>query len=111
VRIGLILDQNGYLRTTEQNVESLVQIGSRLPDPRAEAVFAELADRAEDAQLSYAFGDDDLHRATERLRSLADAFENLPIGGSPARIATQFADLHQQRYWDKRAMEEDEDDY
>ena len=47
---GLILDQNGYIRTTADDVQQAVDVASRLPARRRRTLFEQLADAIDEAR-------------------------------------------------------------
>ena len=68
---GLFLDNNGYIRTTSDDIDRAVRIGLRLPGNRMENAFRGLADRVRDAQPSQTFDLETRSQAAGRLRALA----------------------------------------
>jgi len=104
---GLVLDHNGYVRTTRRNVFLAVQIGMRLPADRGGRVFDELADRVDDALLSQAFDEEPQAEALDELRGLAPDLEDHPaIQAALIRIAQRIELLG-----DVAAEWDDDEDY
>jgi Abortive infection C-terminus len=75
---GLLLDNNGYLRTTSDDVGRAVQVGLRLPGDRIEKAFRTLADRVDDATPSQTLDEKARDEVQGRLRALA-AEQTLPF--------------------------------
>ena len=101
---GLVLDHNGYLRMTADDIRLAVGIGRRLPGDRKEVVFDELADRADDALLSYAFDEERQEAAIARLWELMGEQDSPAVGEALTRIAWRIEELREAQAWD-----EDED--
>lgn len=111
---GLLLDQDGYVRSTKRNVDSLVEIANRLPPGSRDGAMSDLADRAEDAGLSLFIEDDALAYAIRRLHAGAREWDNTPAGAAAERLADRLQDLGN-RNWDSDFDEgddyvEDDDD-
>lgn len=92
---GLVLDYNGYLRIRRDDARLAVNIGLRLPGDRKQVVFEELADRAEDALLSYAFDEEEQEAALRELGALAQEQENAEIGRAIARVGRRIEELRE----------------
>lgn len=92
---GLLLDHDGYLRMRPDDIPLAVAIGQRLPGDRKVLVFEELADRTEDALLSYAFDDEAQGQSIERLLWLADEQENPQVREAMSRIAKRIDKLRE----------------
>jgi hypothetical protein len=90
---GLLLDGDGFIRTSTRNVDSLIAIAGRLAPEWRERVFADLADRAQDAGLSFAFEDASQGYAIGRLRELALSDESPRVRDAVAQIADRIEHL------------------
>jgi hypothetical protein len=91
---GLLLDHNGYLiGQLSDNINLAIDVGRRLPGNRRETAFKSLADRIEDASLSYKVDDEGLDQAAQLWRNLAVQQENATIGESLDRIASRIEGL------------------
>jgi hypothetical protein len=73
---GLLLDQDGYLRTTPKSLRALIAIANRLESETATRVLTDLADKADEAQLSYAFDYADVIEAINMLNAYAMGLED-----------------------------------
>jgi hypothetical protein len=103
---GLILDHNGYLRTSAENASLAVQIANRLPAEGRGHVLQELANRVEESLLSQSFGDQERNEAIAELRRLAEAQADPASLDALVRIADHIELLgHVAAEWD------DEDEY
>jgi hypothetical protein len=90
---GLLLDGDGFIRTSTRNVDSLIAITGRLGAEWRERVFADLADRSQDASLSFAFDDASQSYAIDRLRELAQSDESPGVRDAAAHIANRIERL------------------
>jgi len=86
---GLLLDNNGYIRTTSDDIDRAVKIGLRLPGNRMEKFFRELADRVLEAQPSQVFDPEIRGPAARRLRALAAEQTIVATKDALERIATR----------------------
>jgi hypothetical protein len=68
---GLLLDNNGYIRTSPDDIGRAVQVGLRLPGNRIERAFQTLADRVDDATPSQTLDETARDEVRGRLRGLA----------------------------------------
>jgi hypothetical protein len=93
---GLLLDHDGYLRLKPEDLPLVVAIAERLPGDRKVRVFEQLADRARDALLSYAFKEDAQLAAVEELRRLASERAGSALGESLTVIALRIQQLREQ---------------
>jgi hypothetical protein len=90
---GLFLDHDGFLRMKPIDVPLAVGIAERLPGDRKERVFKELADRAKDALLSYAFNEEAQIEAVHELDRLAAERGGTLLGEVLALIALRIEEL------------------
>ena len=90
---GLLSDADGFIRTSTRNVDSLIAIVGRLRPEWRERVFADLADRSQDAGLSFAFEEDSQDYAIGRLRELARSDVSPRVRDAAAHIANRIEGL------------------
>lgn len=101
---GLLLDHDGYLRMKPEDLPLVVAIGERLPGDRKVRLFEELADRARDALLSYAFKEQAQLEVVQELRRLASEREDSALGEALTAIALRIEELREPEW------EDDEDE-
>jgi hypothetical protein len=106
---GLLLDNDGFLKTSDRNVESAVMIALRLPPERARSVFDELAESAGDALLSPNVGDEALDGAVGRAETMAGDLRESPIGDALGRIARQLRGFRERRVAEREDWEDEVD--
>jgi hypothetical protein len=92
---GLVLDHNGFLRMHDIDVPIIVGIAERLPGDRKERLFGEVAARADDALLSYAFKDEQQMAVVRELRRAAAEREGSPLATVLETIASRIEHLRQ----------------
>jgi hypothetical protein len=90
---GLLLDGDGFIRTSTRNVDSLIAIAGLLEPEWKERAFADLADRSQDAGLSFAFEDASQGYAIARLRELARGDESPRVKEAANQIADRIESL------------------
>ena len=92
---GLLIDQLGYVRTTQNEIDLMVKIGMRLPSPLREATFENLATIVEQSDASYAFESDSRAGAATRLRDRAREQSAHPeVASALDRIAARIEAFH-----------------
>ena len=94
---GLILDRDGYLRTSSVDIERAVKIGLRLPGDRLVGVFGYLAERIDDAESSPEFDQDAASECAARLSALAREQQAGEIRDHLDRMAAHLEGLAQAR--------------
>lgn len=92
---GLILDHNGYLRTSADDIERAIGVGSRLSATRRQQLFEELADRIQEARPSHAFHADAQEKVVDALSRLAGERHNSTIRPALERMARRFQTLRE----------------
>ncbi len=88
---GLVLDHNGFLLTTGDDIRRAVAIADILPGDRRHNVLRRLSARTSEARPSAAFSGSVRAAAVTALRSLALERRGQAAGEVLARIATQIA--------------------
>jgi hypothetical protein len=68
---GLFIDRNGYLRSIDDAAANAAAIAERL-GAQGEETLTGLAERVEQADLAYAFTEDESHRVVTELRQVAE---------------------------------------
>jgi hypothetical protein len=92
---GLLLDYDGFLQMTPEDIRLAVGIGQRLPGDRRDPVLKELGDRVGDALLSYSFDDEAQDAATAELWELATEHEGSSLGEALEVIARRIEELRE----------------
>jgi Abortive infection C-terminus len=90
---GLLLDRDGYVRTSAADMERATRIAARLPGNRVLRFLGDLVDRFEDAQASQAFDQKAAGECSQRLHALAAEHVEPPIASLYGRMAAHLDDL------------------
>lgn len=90
---GLVLDHNGYLQLTADDIRRAISIGARLPGDRVARVFRGLADRIDDAQPAQSFDADTRSQAVTVIRTSSGVSDQPAIQEALDRIATRLENL------------------
>lgn len=88
---GFLLDHNGFIRTTSEDVKQALDVASRLSAARRKKLFRELADRIKEAQPSSRFDRNTQAEAAQTIRTLKADRRNASIGSSLDLIADRLA--------------------
>jgi hypothetical protein len=86
---GLVLDHNGYIRTTAEDIQRAIRVGWRLTAKRRQKLFEDLADRIGEARPSSAFDTEAQDAAIGALRASSGERQNAAIRPALLRIAGQ----------------------
>lgn len=86
---GLLLDHNGYIRTTDKDIQRAIRVGWRLPVKRRKKLFEELVDRIGEARPSSVFDADAQSASIDALLESSGERQNAAIRDALVRIARQ----------------------
>ncbi len=89
---GMFIDRNGYLRSIDAAAANAAAIAERL-GAQGEETLAGLAERVEQADLAYAFTEDDCQRAVDELRQVAEHASSERARTALNRVASRIETL------------------
>ena len=90
---GLLLDHNGYIRTSAMDLQHAVGVGARLPAQRRRTLFDGLADRIAEAGASSGLDTGELKEMVNGVLELAEERSNAAIRPQLQRIAVRLSEL------------------
>ena len=83
---GFLLDHNGFVRTSADDIQRALRVASRLTAARRRTLLADLADRIDEARASHAFTEDERNEVGRFLATVADERQNAAIRPALMRI-------------------------